>query len=188
MGKASVPTEQICSQQHQQSNMISKSTAFITALATAAHAAHLPAPYAPAPYHPAPIHPAPVHHPAPHGYAEPPKPYAFEYGVIDEYSGVNFGQNEASDGALVTGNYRVALPDGRIQIVDYHADVAGYGGYVADVKYEGVAHPGPAYKPAPIHPAPIHPAPIHPVHRAPIHPGPIHRAPVHPAPIRPLLG
>merc|ERR1712168_933269 len=143
-----------------------------------------------APVHPAPIvHAAPVVHAAPtvhaapivhapirapaHGYAEPPKPYAFEYGVQDEYSGANFGQNEASDGASVTGNYRVALPDGRIQIVDYHADAAGYGGYVADVKYEGVAQPAPIVHPAPIvaHPAPIH-APIHavPVHAAPIHP------------------
>merc|ERR1711970_1360245 len=100
--------------------------------------------------HHVPIHHAPVHAPA-HGYAEPPKPYAFEYGVQDEYSGANFGQQETSDGAGVAGSYRVALPDGRIQVVDYHADAVGYGGYVADVKYEGVAHPGSAYKPAPVH-------------------------------------
>merc|ERR1711910_31368 len=41
---------------------------------------HAPAPaYAPAPYHPAP-HKAPV-------YDESPKPYAFQYGVADHYSG-----------------------------------------------------------------------------------------------------
>merc|ERR1712055_738726 len=105
----------------------------------------------------------------------------------DEYSGANFGQNEASDGAAVTGNYRVALPDGRIQVVDYHADAAGYGGYVADVKYEGVAHPTPIAHPAPIvaHPRPIiaHPAPII-AHPAPIiaHPAPVHAVPIHAAP------
>merc|ERR1712168_945389 len=157
-------------------------------------------PFAPAPvFHPAPI--APVVHAAPivhapvrpiavhapaHGYAEPPKPYAFEYGVQDEYSGANFGQNEASDGATVTGNYRVALPDGRIQVVDYHADAAGYGGYVADVKYEGVAHP-----PAPVHPVVAHPVVAHPVVAHPVvHAAPIvHAAPLlHPAPIHPIHG
>ena len=44
------------------------------------------------------------------------------------------------------------------QVVSYHADPVGYGGYVADVKYEGTAvypeakpyKPAPAaYKPAP---------------------------------------
>merc|ERR1712038_2257067 len=47
-----------------------------------------------------------------------------------------------------TGEYRVNLPDGRVQIVSYSA---GPDGYVADVKYEGeAAYPEePAYKPAP---------------------------------------
>ena len=115
--------------------------------------------------HPVPVHPAPTYgHPAP-TYAEPAKPYAFEYGVHDEYSGTSFGQQENSDAASVVGSYRVALPDGRTQIVDYHADAAGYGGYVADVKYEGVPQYGPAPHPAPpVHPAPVHPAPAHPIH------------------------
>ena len=39
----------------------------------------------------------------------------------------------------MTGSYSVNLPDGRIQTVTYTADVDGYGGYVADVKYEGQA-------------------------------------------------
>merc|ERR1711981_1517818 len=58
------------------------------------------------------------------------------------------------------GEYRVNLPDGRVQIVTYSA---GPDGYVADVKYEGEAtypeykpapykpHPAPAYKPKPKH-------------------------------------
>ena len=91
-----------------------------------------------------------------------PKPYAFEYGVEDSYSGAAFGQTETSDTKLTNGNYRVALPDGRTQIVTYTADPYGYGGYIADVKYEGHAvypehkpapHPAPAYKPAPPPPA-----------------------------------
>merc|ERR1712168_404404 len=112
------------------------------------------------PYHPVPVHPAPA--------PETPKPYAFEYGVEDSYSGAAFGQSESSDTKVVTGNYRVALPDGRTQIVTYTADPYGPGGYVADVKYDGVAafpeHPKPGYKPAPIHPVPVVP-----VHAAPIH-------------------
>jgi hypothetical protein len=48
----------------------------------------------------------------------------------------------------------VALPDGRIQIVTYHADPVG--GFVADVKYEGV----PVYPEQLVHhaPAPLPPA------------------------------
>ena len=51
----------------------------------------------------------------------------------------------------VKGSYTVALPDGRIQHVTYHAD--HYNGFVSDVKYEGHAaypdHVGHGYKPAP---------------------------------------
>merc|ERR1712219_106410 len=111
----------------------------------------------PAPYH-APA-PAPYHAPAPAHYDESPKPYAFQYGVADDYSGAKFNAQETADGKAVSGPYQVALPDGRIQTVTYTAD--HYNGYVADVKYEGVPqyppepkggygpHPAPAYKPAP---------------------------------------
>ena len=115
-----------------------------------------------------PLHLAPGYHaaaPAPH---YDPRPYAYEYGVKDEYHGVNFGQSETSDGKAVHGSYHVLLPDGRVQTVKYTAD--HYAGYIADVSYEGVPHYGPApkphHKPIPHH-APIH-APIH----APFH-GPI---------------
>ena len=98
--------------------------------------------------------PAPYHAPAPH-YDESPKPYAYEYGVKDESSGASFAQSETSDTKAVTGSYTVALPDGRTQIVNYHADPYGYGGYIADVKYEGYAQ-FPKYEPKPYHPAPVY--------------------------------
>merc|ERR1711931_578949 len=135
---------------------------------------HKPAPYhapviahpvkvahpAPAPYHPAPVvhKPAP-YHPAP-AYKEPsydgPAVYQYGYAVADDYSGANFAQNENRDGYATTGEYRVALPDGRTQIVTYSV-ADGYSGYVADVKYEGEAHYEP-YHPAPVkaHPAPAY--------------------------------
>merc|ERR1712141_251635 len=108
------------------------------------------------------VHPAPAYHkPAP--YHEPaydgPAVYQFGYAVQDDYSKASFAANENRNGDTTTGEYRVALPDGRTQIVTYSVDA--YGGYVADVKYEGVAqspeyHPAkPAYAPKPAyHPAP----------------------------------
>ena len=107
----------------------------------------------PAPYHPAPAYaPAPYHAPAPHPAKyvdEAPKPYAFQYGVADDYSGAKFNAQETADGKAVSGSYQVALPDGRIQTVTYTAD--HYNGFIADVKYEGT----PVYPEAkPYHPAP----------------------------------
>merc|ERR1739847_118955 len=105
--------------------------------------------YKPAPvYHPAPAykpaHPAPAYH--------GPAVYQYAYAVADDYSGANFGQNEARDGYATNGEYRVNLPDGRTQIVTYNV-ADGYSGYVADVKYEGEAHYAPyePKKPAPYH-------------------------------------
>ena len=46
----------------------------------------------------------------------------------------------SGDGAgNIEGEYTVALPDGRIQHVVYHAD-GGYGGTVMEVTYQGEAH------------------------------------------------
>ena len=89
--------------------------------------------------------------------ADTPAVYAYEYAVADDYSGANFAQNEKRDGYATQGEHRVALPDGRTQIVTYTVANAD-AGYVADVKYEGVAQypeykptyaKAPAYKPAP---------------------------------------
>ena len=98
-----------------------------------------------------------------------PPHYNFNYGVADDHYGPVFSHNENRDDYNTAGEYRVNLPDGRVQIVSYHAD---QGGYTADVKYEGEAQypaevkpsyaPAPAYAPAPVYaPAPAYaPAPV----------------------------
>jgi hypothetical protein len=75
-------------------------------------------------------------------------PYKFAWGVKDEKSYNDYSHQQESDGKVVTGSYRVALPDGRTQIVTYKADEYGY---QAEVKYEGEAkydEDKPTYKPA----------------------------------------
>merc|ERR1712109_228667 len=131
-----------------------------SALFAAAFAAGPPAYGAPAPYHPAPV------------YKEeklPPQPFAYEYGVVDDYSKNNFQKTETQDAeGKVAGSFKIALPDGRIQTTTYTAD--HYNGFVAEVTYEGTpvyppepkegyGHPAPVYKPAP---APVYkPAPAY---------------------------
>ncbi|XP_031357368.1 pro-resilin-like [Photinus pyralis] len=66
-----------------------------------------------------------------------PKSYEFGYQVKDDYTGNNYNRQETSDGNQVNGEYRVHLPDGRIQIVTYYADWQT--GFHADVRYEGTA-------------------------------------------------
>merc|ERR1711990_241737 len=139
----------------------------------------------------APAAPAPYHAPAPAPYHEPvvAPVYNFQYGVSDGYTGAVFSHNEDRNNYDTKGEYRVNLPDGRVQIVTYSA---GPDGYVADVKYEGEASypeykpapykkapapaykpaPKPAYKPAPVvayKPAPVYhkPAPVYAPHPAP---------------------
>ena len=86
-------------------------------------------------------------------------PFAFGYAVKDDYYGINdYSHDTTSDGKTRTGVYKTLLPDGRVQIVTYKADDYGY---LADVKYEGVAkYPDykPAYKPAPYPAKPAYPA------------------------------
>merc|ERR1711962_20230 len=83
--------------------------------------------------------PGPIYKPAPAPYKEeklPPQPFAYEYGVKDDYSGAAYTKQEnQNEYGAVEGSYKVSLPDGRIQTVRYHADHDG--GYVADVTYEG---------------------------------------------------
>merc|ERR1712158_105626 len=113
--------------------------------------------------------PAPV-------YPDVAPAYKYTYGVDladtlhNAYGEGAYGHSEARDGYATTGEYRVALPDGRTQIVSYKADKNGY---VADVRYEGVAK-YPEYKPA-YHPAPAPayapaPAPVPTYKPAPVAP------------------
>ena len=69
----------------------------------------------------------------------PPKPFAYQYGGADS-DGRHFAKTESKDEeGVVKGEYRVELPDGRVQIVSYRADPEL--GYQADVRYEGEARP-----------------------------------------------
>merc|ERR1719264_604848 len=75
---------------------------------------------------------------------EIPQPYAYEYGVADDYSKANFRKTETQDAAgNVGGSFTIALPDGRIQTTTYTADHTN--GFVAEVTYSGEA----VYPPAP---------------------------------------
>ncbi|XP_068238939.1 pro-resilin-like [Palaemon carinicauda] len=83
-----------------------------------------------------------------YGYAPPPShedpaKYDFNYAVKDDYSGNDFGHQEARDGYDTQGSYYVLLPDGRLQKVSYN--VNGDSGFVAEVTYEGE----PQYNPVP---------------------------------------
>merc|ERR1712128_331464 len=121
-----------------------------SALFAAASAAGPPAYGAPAPYHPAPV-----------AYKEeklPPQPFAYQYGVADDYSKNSFSKSETQDAeGKVAGSFTIALPDGRIQTTTYTAD--HYNGFVAEVTYEGT----PVYPPEPKegygHAAPVYAAP-----------------------------
>ena len=53
--------------------------------------------------------------------------FRYGYAVTDD-QGLDFNQQETSDGGVVTGSYSVVLPDGRIQTVTY--SVAPDTGYV----------------------------------------------------------
>ena len=95
---------------------------------------------------PTPDHAPPSYSSAP-SYASEPANYNFEWAVNDDYLKNIYGQAETRNGDKTTGSYHVLLPDGRTQTVTYSVDA--YGGYVADVAYEGKAQyfETPKYKP-----------------------------------------
>merc|ERR1739838_1041101 len=76
------------------------------------------------------------------GYDERPDPFHFQYGVHDDKYYTDFSEVRSGDEAgNIKGEYTVALPDGRVQHVIYHAD-GNYGGTIMEVKYDGEArHP-----------------------------------------------
>ncbi|XP_045463015.1 uncharacterized protein LOC123672779 isoform X2 [Harmonia axyridis] len=61
------------------------------------------------------------------------KNYAFSYKVVDHLTGDDFSHTQSQNEKATSGEYRVKLPDGRVQIVSYTADKNGY---KADVKYQ----------------------------------------------------
>jgi hypothetical protein len=69
---------------------------------------------------------------------------------LDHHSGDDFSHAQQHDGHSTEGQYRVKLPDGRVQVVRYTADK---GGYRAKVSYEPAVdtsgeiqtHPTPSY-------------------------------------------
>ena len=124
-----------------------------------------------------------------------PQPYSFGYDVQDKESYNNFEHNEKSDYNVVTGSYRVVLPDSRVQIVTYKADANGY---TADVKYEGEAkypeyvesqYKAPAAYAAPAYVAPAYSTPVYstpayttPAYTTPAYKEPEYKTPVYTAP------
>merc|ERR1712012_1327632 len=106
----------------------------------------------------------PAYKPAPYKEEKlPPQPFAYEYGVADDYSKANFKKTETQDAnGVVSGSFTIALPDGRIQTTKCTDDHVN--GFVADVTYEGppVYPPEPAegYGHAPAYVAPA-PAPAY---------------------------
>lgn len=55
---------------------------------------------------------------------KPGNPFDFNYAVKDASYGNDYSHNAISDGDVTKGEYRVQLPDGRTQIVQYTADWA----------------------------------------------------------------
>merc|ERR1712212_601236 len=148
-------------QNHRTHRVMASKVLFATLVAVAS-AAGPPAPYAPQ-----------------EAYPDLPPVYNYQYGVNDpEYSGAVFSQQENRADYDTNGEYRVNLPDGRVQIVTYSARPEGY---VADVKYEGEAVYAEVkpYKPAPA-PAPYKPAPV-----VKIAPAPVVKVVPAPAPYKP---
>ncbi|XP_050726987.1 pro-resilin-like [Eriocheir sinensis] len=60
--------------------------------------------------------------------------YEFGYEVNAPDYGNDFAHAERRDGDDTSGQYRVLLPDGRVQVVSY--TVSGDSGYVAEVSYQ----------------------------------------------------
>ncbi|KAL2711615.1 proline-rich extensin-like protein EPR1 isoform X2 [Vespula squamosa] len=72
-----------------------------------------------------------------HHHHEPGMPFDFNYAVKEDAFGNDYSHNAISDGDIVRGEYRVQLPDGRMQIVRYTADWKH--GFSAQVSYDGAS-------------------------------------------------
>ena len=67
------------------------------------------------------------------------KYYQYGYQVEDHYTGDYHGHMEHTAGHLTKGEYKVKLPDGRVQVVSYEADHAGFR---PRITYEGISVAG----------------------------------------------
>ena len=65
----------------------------------------------------------------------------------DYYLGDYHGHREHTEGELTTGEYKVKLPDGRIQVVSYEAD---HHGFRPRITYEPAGHDGDHPVPPPL--------------------------------------
>lgn len=63
-----------------------------------------------------------IQHDHDHHHHEPGMPFDFTYAVKEPDFGNDYSHNAVSDGDITRGEYRVQLPDGRLQIVRYTAD------------------------------------------------------------------
>merc|ERR1712025_38912 len=115
-------------------------------------------------------------------YPYAPPVYTYQYSVSDpDVSGSVFSAQEARNDLEASGDYKVALPDGRTQLVSY--SVSGpQGGYVANVEYQGeAAYPDTVVKAQPAQTPLVVSRPVHApvvVHR-PVHPPVVVSRPVH---------
>jgi len=86
-------------------------------------------------------------------------PYQYQVKVEDPETANKYEIEEEGNPDIVRGSYKIALPDGRTQIVTYEVDSEA--GYKAEVTYEGVAHypDNPGYVPSAYGPPePLRPA------------------------------
>ncbi|OXA59214.1 uncharacterized protein LOC110844777 [Folsomia candida] len=79
-------------------------------------------------------------------YSRPKYAFGYEVDGLDEYfKELSHGRWEIRDGDVVQGQYRVLLPDGRIQIVSYIADRFGYRPTIKYINKGVLPPPPPAY-------------------------------------------
>merc|ERR1712025_538820 len=119
-------------------------------------------------------------------YPYAPPVYTYQYSVSDpDVSGSVFSAQEARNDLEASGDYTVALPDGRTQLVSY--SVSGpQGGYVANVEYQGeAAYPDTVVKAQPAQTPLVVSRPVHApvvVHRPVVSRPVFHSAPLSVAP------
>nr|XP_040581057.1 cuticle protein 7-like [Lepeophtheirus salmonis] len=114
----------------------------IVCIAVTCALADKPAPPAPVYYRPYPPPPPPPTTTTTTPALQHTTSYAYNYAVLDEESSVDFSADELAENGVVSGSYKVVLPDGRIKTVTY--TVEGDSGFVADVQFETTPAPAPA--------------------------------------------